>query len=283
MSDLTALLAARTPRALYPLLRTSRTAALRVLGPFDWALRAVTGRRSQPPLWLRRHVGPLWALERAAGEISAVIALSDLVRPDSRVVDVGCGSGGMVPDFQRMLGPRGAYVGFDVHAPSIAWCRRQFANDRRFRFELAPVHTPYSQQFTTQMSEFRFPVDDGSADFVLAKSVFTHMMEGDMRHYLAEVRRVLASGGAALLTAFLVDNGARAPEWNRPTFDFAFGDGPVRWETMARPARAVGYDAAFFRTAVADAGLAVRRVIPGYWSGRGIAPNAQDLLVVEPA
>jgi len=64
-------------------------------------------------------------------------------------------------------------------------------------------------------------------------------------------------------------------------FNFAYHEGPVYWTTAAKPARAVGYDAAFFREALADAGLSVRCLIPGYWSGRGIAPNAQDLLVVE--
>lgn len=280
MSDLTALVAERSPRALYPLLRTSRTAALRILGPFDWALRAVTGRASLPPLWLRRHVGPLSALERAAGEIGAVIALCDLVQPDSRIVDVGCGSGGMVPDFQRMLGPDGAYIGFDVHPPSIEWCRRQFVADRRFRFEVAEAHTPYSPQFTTPLSEFRFPVDDGGADFLLAKSVFTHMLEADTHHYLAEIARVLSPRGAALVTAFLINQPRNVPPSGRPTLNFAYHEGPVYWTTPGKPARAVGYDTAFFCSAVARAGLSVRRIIPGYWSGCGVAPNAQDLVVV---
>ena len=267
--------------SLLAMLRGARTSALWVFGPVDWTVRALTGRRRLPPLWLRRHIGPLAAFERAAGEIAAVIALLDLVRRDSRIVDIGCGSGSMVPDFQRMLGPEGAYVGFDVHAPSIAWCRRAFASDRRLRFEVARIRTPYSTSYTTPPEAFRFPVDDGAADFVLAKSVFTHLREAATRRYLSEVHRVLAPGGAALLTAYLLNDGTAPPAWHRPKLRFPFGTTTMRWEIESRPEAVVAYDTAFFGAAVAEAGLRVRRLVPGFWNGQYVAPNAQDLIVVE--
>ncbi len=36
---------------------------------------------------------------------------------------------------------------------------------------------------------------DESAGLILAKSVFTHLLEQDVRHYLREIRRTLQPGG----------------------------------------------------------------------------------------
>jgi SAM-dependent methyltransferase len=46
----------------------------------------------------------------------------------------------------------------------------------------------------------RFPAGDSSVDVVFAASLFTHLLEPDSRHYLREVRRVLAPRGRALLS-----------------------------------------------------------------------------------
>jgi SAM-dependent methyltransferase len=271
---------ARTPRPLYGVLRRLRTALYYLAGPFDYLLRATSGRRHAPPLWLRRHIGPLAGFERATGEIAAMLAAYTLLNERSRVLDVGCGCGVMVPDLQRMLGPDGRYLGFDVHEPSIAWCRRQYAADRRFTFELARVHTPYSPQFTTQPTDFRFPVDDAWADFILVKSVFTHLFEAESRHYLAEIHRTLSPDGQALISAFLVRERAAG---RAPMYEFPLGDGPVHWMVGARPTAGVAYDEAHFAQMVTDAGLEIRRLIPGYWQGSGIAPNVQDQLIVSRA
>jgi SAM-dependent methyltransferase len=252
-------------------------------GPFDYLLRTASGRAQAPPLWLRRHIGPLAGFERATGEITAMMAAYGLFTERAHVLDVGCGCGVMVPDLQRMLGPEGRYIGFDVHEASIRWCRRRYAADRRFSFEVARVHTPYSPQFTTPAAEYRFPVDDAWADFVLVKSVFTHLFEAEARRYLTEIRRALAPGGCALVSAFLLDP-ADAPSAGRvPVYQFPLGDGPVRWMVAARPTAGVAYDHAHFSRVVANAGLEIRQRIRGYWHGGGVAPNLQDQLILAPA
>jgi SAM-dependent methyltransferase len=276
MATLSTILA-RVPRPLYAVLRPVRTALYWMAGPFDYLLRVSSGRRHAPPLWLRRHIGPLGGFERATGEIAALIALDGLLDERARVLDVGCGCGVMVPDIQRMLGPEGRYVGFDVHEASVTWCQRRYVSDPRLAFHLVRVQTPYSPRFTTPVTELRFPVDDGWADFILVKSVFTHLLETEARHYLAEIRRALSPGGRALVSAFLLRDTSQT---RGPLYEFPFGDGPVRWMVAARPTAGVAYREAHFGRMVADAGLEVRRFIPGYWHGSGIAPNVQDQLVL---
>jgi hypothetical protein len=167
-------------------------------------------------------------------------------------------------------------VGFDVHAPSIRWCRRHFAGDRRLRFELAEIASPYGDPGSERLvEEYRFPLDDGAADFVLAKSVFTHLLEKDVRHYLREIRRTLRPGRAALITAFLFDGMARLP-----AFPYPGEDSPIRWLRPQRVQAAVAFERGFFERMIGEAGLTLRTLIPGYWPGRVAVPEGQDVVVV---
>lgn len=272
---------ARLPAVLHAPLRLVRTMALVALEPFDAAHRRLVGQRGLPPLWLRRHVGPLGGFDRAAGEVGATIALLELVRPGDRVLDMGCGVGAMVPDFRRAIGLQGAYIGFDVHAQAIAWARRHWATDPRITFVLAPVRTAFSSGAAGAVAGYRFPTGDASVDFALAKSLFTHLVEDEAAHYFRELRRVLKPGARALVSAFLLDEQTGTREGPPPAYDFAFGGERARWLVEHRPAAGIAFRRAVFLDLCAAAGLRVDRVIEGYWrGGSGAAPNAQDLLVL---
>ena len=135
----------------------------------------------------------------------------------------------MVGEIARRLGPEGRYIGFDVHAPSIQWCRQRYAADPRLTFEIADVASVYGEASGSSAASYRFPVGDGQADFVLAKSVFTHLLEEDARRYLEEARRVLRRGGGAIVTAFLFDESGPTLDAVRRLFPRADRGGLVRW------------------------------------------------------
>lgn len=257
--------------------RTLRTAALWLLGPADLLIRRINGRGDLPPLWLRRHAGPVKGFESAAQDMEAFLRKLDLGGPHSQILEIGCGCGAMLPAFARLLDPKGRYVGFDVHGPSIRWCRRHFAADRRFRFELAEIASPYGDPHLRRPTEdYRFPLDSGSADFILAKSVFTHLREKEARHYLAEIRRTLTPGRRALITVFLFDRSTVVPA----AFPFPEGDSPVRWLRPLRPEAAVAFDRGLFESMIVEAGLTLREMIPGFWPGTAPVPQGQDILVL---
>jgi SAM-dependent methyltransferase len=278
MKRLTRVLAAVPPWAYAPL-RKLRTAALFAAEPLDRAHRLLTGRRHLPPLWLRRHVGPIAAYERAPGEIAAVIALRNLVHEDAVVLDMGCGTGVMAAEFARFLGPHGRYVGFDVHAPSVNWARRQYGRETRFDFEIAAIRTPYSERAPDPATSYLFPVASGSVDFALAKSLFTHLLEAEAQHFLEELARCLRADGKALLTAFLL----RSPDERQrrgALYEFPYGGPDVCWMVESKPTAVVAYSRAHFLRMLHRAGLVVTETIDGYGRGPAIAPNAQDLLIV---
>ncbi len=258
-------------------LRRAREAAYRAASPFEAAWRRVTGRGALPPLWLRRHAGAVSRFEPAARDAGAFLDRLGLVAPDCRVLDVGCGAGALVPEFARRLGSGGQYVGFDVHAPSIRWCRTAYAADSRFRFEIADVASPYGHATGPSARTYRFPAEDATCDLVIAKSVFTHLLAEDATHYLGEIRRVLRPGKAAVVTAFLF-----APDrLVRVQRAFPFGDpsGFVRWRLRSRPTAAVAYAREFFEGMIARAGLRLQWLSEGYHPGEERLTGQDTLLL----
>lgn len=273
------------PRGLLPLvidlLRLGRTGALRALGPLERSWRRLARRPELPPLWLRRHVGPLGRYESAARETAALIDRLGVVREGSRVLDLGCGCGAMVAALAERIGEAGNYLGLDVHRPSLDWCRRRWGSDRRLRFARVAVPSPYGDG-AAATGALRLPPADGEVDFVLAKSLFTHLLEAEARAYLDEVRRVLAPGGRALVTLFLFD-GDRFADSPPPAFPHPEPGAPVRWRRAARPHAAVAYERRLFLALLAAAGLALEEEIAGFFPGEAAPPAGQDVLVLRRA
>lgn len=249
--------------------------------PFDRLYLRATGRSGWPPYSLRRHVGPPSKFALAGRQTEEWIERFGLLEKNASVLDIGCGCGAMVPAFARRLGERSRYLGFDVHPPSIAYCRKAFAGDPRFRFELAEVSSPYGASHGPEVERYRFPAAAESCDFVLAKSVFTHLQEAAARHYLAEIARVLRPGGRALISAFLFT--LPAGDARRALPHPAAPEALVRWRLAAKPEAAIGFEGALFQRWIAEAGLGVEHFVPVFWPGRASVETGQDLLVLAKA
>ena len=209
-----------------------------------------------------------------------MVARWELVRDGDLVVDLGCGCGAMAPALGERMGEAGRYVGIDLHRPSIRWCRRRFGGDPRFRFE--GVEAEGASAAPGFGGGYRLPVEDGAAGFLLAKSLFTHLLEEEARVYLGEIRRVLAPGRRALVTAFLFDGSPGAGGTAPPAFPFPPEPGaPVRWLRASRPRAAVAYEWSFFGGMLAAAGLEISSFVHGFYPGTDRRPRGQDVLVVE--
>ncbi len=260
-------------------LRNGRNAAYRVASPAEALWRRWTGRSDLPPLWLRRHTGAVGRFESAALDTAAFLDSLGLVAPGHRVLDVGCGAGAMVPELARRIGGEGRYVGFDVHAASIRWCRRRYEGDPRLSFETAAIASAYGGRSGPAATTYRFPADDGSVDLVLAKSIFTHLLPEDTGHYLAEMRRVLRPGRAAVVTAFLFDPSGASIEKVRSSFPVEIPGGGVRWRVRSRPTAAVAYEKRFFESLIVSAGLRLQWMSAGWYPG-GDRLDGQDSLLL---
>jgi SAM-dependent methyltransferase len=210
------------------------------------------------------------------------IAHCDL-RPNNRVLDVGCGIGRVAVPLTKYLNAEGCYEGFDIVPKGIEWCQQhitpRFPN---FRFQLAGIYnTSYNPTATVRASEYVFPYPDGWFDLVFLTSVFTHMLPADVEHYLVEIARVLRPGGRCFATFFLLDDVSReliAAGKSLLPFHHSLGD--LVTTDPARPEDAAAYPESMVRDLFQEAGLAIIEPIRhGYWSGRANGESYQDIVL----
>jgi SAM-dependent methyltransferase len=203
------------------------------------------------------------------------------LQPDEHVLDVGCGIGRMARPLSGYLGAAGSYDGFDVNRDGIRWCERRYRAHRNFHFEVADLfNARYNPRGSQRADEFRFPYDDDSFGFVFATSVFTHLLESDATHYLAECARVLAPGGRLFATFFLLDESSRALiAADRAGLAFLDTDARVAILDEALPEEAVAYDEEWVSEALRANGLDLGAIHPGSWSARDDFVSFQDIVV----
>lgn len=99
-----------------------------------------------------------------------------------RALDFGCGCGRVIRHLKDRIPAQ--WYGSDLNPRLAGWCRDnlQFAT-----FSANELEPPLSY-------------DDSFFDLVYAISVFTHLDEALQNQWLAELRRILAPGGALLVT-----------------------------------------------------------------------------------
>lgn len=203
------------------------------------------------------------------------------LKPDERVLDIGCGIGRMARPLAGYLGSGGSYDGFDVSREGVEWCRRHYRAQPRFRFEHADVaNALYNPDGTELASEFRFPYPDDSFDFAFAVSVFTHLVQADAANYIAETARVLRPGGRVLSTWFLLDGETRGQIVAGATaFDLSGRDAETAVMSEGTPEEAIAFDEGWVRQRFSEHGLAMSGLWPGTWSGRQGGRSFQDIVV----
>jgi len=203
------------------------------------------------------------------------------LQPGERVLDVGCGIGRMARPLAGYLSSDGSYDGFDVNRDGIAWCRRRYRRHPNFGFAVADLfNARYNPRGAQRADEYRFPYEDASFDFVLATSVFTHLLEADAANYLAECARVLAPGGRLFATFFLLNDTSRALiREERSGLQFTDADERVAILDEALPEEAVAYDDEWVFEALRANGLELSGLHPGSWSGRDEFVSFQDIVV----
>jgi SAM-dependent methyltransferase len=217
------------------------------------------------------------------------------LRPDHRVLDVGCGPGRMAVALASYLNADGGYEGFDVSRPKIEWCRENISTRfPSFNFQVADVYNKrYNEAGNVEASDYRFPYEDESFDVVFLFSVFTHMVADDVESYLAEIARVLHPGGSCLATILLLNEESltlieqsdtrRDPGKNALEARFGHDFGSYRISDPDYPEQVVAYDERFVVGAYERHGLRIVEPIRyGWWPGRDpTSRTRQDVLVSE--
>jgi SAM-dependent methyltransferase len=189
---------------------------------------------------------------------------------DSTIVDIGSGVGkGAVGlrDFAYNGGVRfaGTYHGFDIDPKMVAWCKENFPGDR-FRFTWLDVESTVYNPQGDRMAKPKLDVSDSTADLVFSQSLFSHLLEADIEHYLAESFRMLRPGGSMLMTYFCFEDmealGLIGGRWT-----FAHRLGAARVENVKYPESAVAYSREWIEDAARHQGFReVSTVLPAHQS-----------------
>lgn len=210
------------------------------------------------------------------------IELSNL-RPNQRVLDVGCGIGRMAVPLTRYLSQEGEYNGFDIVKSGIDWCQTHISSRfSNFHFHHVDIlNKAYNPSGKLRAKDFVFPFKDNSFDFVFLTSVFTHMLPLDVEHYTSEVSRVLKQNGTCLITFFLLnEQSTDLIRLGRSTLDFKHKVQQCLTVDIDNPESAIAYHEDFVKGLFSRYKLSINEPIHyGSWCDRDMFLSYQDIVV----
>jgi SAM-dependent methyltransferase len=205
------------------------------------------------------------------------------------ILDVGCGCGRIAAGLTQHLSPLANYTGVDILPGLVKFCRRLITpRYPEFRFFLLEANNQTYDGWRqkggivdlTHLSE---AMPAGTADLALAISLFSHLNYAPAVEILRAIERMLATGGQAFITMFVVDAEARLNIENGSTgirFAHRTPSGELFAEKLEDPTFAVGYEMEKMDDLVRCAGLRRERWIRGYWSQGNSGETFQDALVL---
>ena len=204
------------------------------------------------------------------------------LKPEHRVLEVGCGIGRMARPLTKYLAI-GSYEGIDIVPKGIRWCQSQISmRYPNFQFQLADIQSVmYNPQGREQASQYRFPFGDSEFDFIFLTSVFTHMMKQEVEQYLREIARTLRRNGVCLITFFLL-NGDTLKLINAglSSLRFKFLRAGCHIDDEYNPDNAVAFEEQIVHSMLQEVGLTAEIVKYGAWAGRPGYLSYQDILIV---
>jgi SAM-dependent methyltransferase len=175
-----------------------------------------------------------------------------------------------------------------VSGPSIAWCQEHItARHPTFGFAHLDIRSEfYNPQGSLAGHEIALPVASSSVDRIILQSVFTHMFEPDITHFLREFHRVLRRGGRVFASFFVLgEESMRLATQTPDVLTFAHRrPGGCRVNDLGYPEAAVGHIPEALARMVRRGGFTFDQPVHlGSWCGRTGVEDGQDIVILKPA
>ena len=193
----------------------------------------------------------------------------DLNREGSHLLDMGSGYGRLAAGIvlSNMGGKfKRNYTGMDILKRHVTWCQSYYPKlyPGKVNFIHMDVYNSrYNPSGTISPTKYKIPATEQSYTFVSLFSVFTHMHQQEVLHYLTEFARVLKTEGKVVATVFLYDKERmkRAVESGYGAFEF---NDHTRIKDRKDPLFAIVYEENWFiENIVKKSGLKVEKIIYG--------------------
>ena len=204
------------------------------------------------------------------------------LRPESRMLDAGCGAGRMAVPFIKYL-TYGSYEGFDIVPSWISWCKKNITKRQaNIRFTWVDVYSRhYNSEGKIAPKDFVFPYESAAFDCGMLMSIFTHMLPAGIENYIGELSRVLRTGGNAYVTTMLLnDESLKAIKSGNSDFDFRHQIDDCLVVDPEFPETAIAVPEKNMLNWFAAAGLKPT-IVYGSWAGRTNCAGLHDDIVVE--
>jgi ubiquinone/menaquinone biosynthesis C-methylase UbiE len=257
-----------------------RQGAVPVLAVVDGAVSYAANRRGLPPYQLRAKthnlrfaLGGRW-LQIGRQMLQEVVDFAGLT-PESNVVEIGCACGIVAIPMKTYL-TTGTYTGLDIIPDGLEWCRANLADDRFRFFDLEVRHELYNPRATNSSKDVRFPISDNSIDVVFLISVFTHLLQDEVSHYLGEIARILKPAGRCMATMLTKDN--YVPSQSQIRFDYVYSPNCLCF-SKKHPTWAVAFSRSLIEDIADEAGVPVERMVAGRWDGQSRQSFLHDMYV----
>ncbi len=238
-----------------------------------------------PPKKLRRLVGGEKDFDQVGKEFLKYFIDYCQLKSNWRILEVGCGIGRIACFLTKNLDQRGSYEGFDIVREAIEWDNKTLASKfPNFHFQLADIYNKcYNPKGKFKASEYKFPYESESFDFVFLTSVFTHMLPKDVGNYLLEIARVLKPNSMCFATFFILnEESIRLVNSKVSSFNFQYEYDGYRTQSEIFPESAIAFDEKLILELYQRSGLHVREPIHyGGWSGRKDHLSGQDIIIAD--
>lgn len=231
----------------------------------DLIYRLVTGQMHLPPFTLREFVGGAQGFENVGPWFLREFSRLDLIKQGGHIFDIGCGCGRLAYTFakeSKKSGKNIKYTGMDVDKKSIEWCSRNISKmNPGFSFYHVDLKSvTYNPNGEHDPKTYRFPHADSSFDLIILTSVFSHLLEEEVKQYLRELQRVLTPSGTVYASFFTYQNKQDAVEGvSRRHQRFPYFHDHYALESERRPENAVAYQDAYLRSLFEASGLTLRQ------------------------
>lgn len=207
------------------------------------------------------------------------------LKPDDRVLDVGCGIGRLAVPLTQYLSTNGSYEGFDIVKSGIRWCIKHIRPScPNFHFKHIDLKNDlYNLKTKTKAKDFVFPYNNEEFDFVFLTSVFTHMLPEDVEGYLKQIYCVLKHGGTCFCTFFLMNGESKKLMNTSDGIRFNLNFGNYYLHDINVKEANVAFDEEYLKNRFATVGFTINRIFYGYWSGRdkNTSVDFQDIVVLK--